>query len=502
LIYNIQKRLFFNQSPLHYAAAFILAISLAYLIATGNYMALFLFAGTLIGLLLFGKPVYCFWVLFSSVFLMGGIISHFPEITTLRWGIVLLSLMLGVRTLVEYSVPTNLIKPKFDRLLTVMVIFMIIGLTSSLVNGISPINLTVSLKNYFQFVPVAFALAILPHFKNQSMVKRIYIGLLVVALIQLPVAMYQRFFLGAQFIAAGESAVAVQDAVSGTFAMSLRGGSSKALSLFLLFVAGAMISFAKHGILSWRKAIAVSLIFLVPIIFNETKVSFIYLPVLFLILYRKELFKFRIKGIIALALCIALLFGLGYAYKKVYTTSDRNLEQYITRSLDYNFGQRGYGRYDLNRLSVLTFWLEERKQHGLIGILFGHGLDAANEAEAGFFVEKGKMAQRYPSYGIGLTMVSRLLWETGAIGVACFFGILLLSFKRISNYIQYATNAFHASVLLSLQAGITLCILESFVSAAFRTQEVYNFLFSLILGLTLMMTQPHMKYHRYGSSYN
>ena len=255
-------------------------------------MVLFPFVGALIGSFLFVKPVYSFWVIFFSVFLVGGIISHFPEITTLRWGIVLLSLMLGVNALVTFAVyGKSRSKLKFDRLLLLVVVFMFIGITSSQINGISLINLVVSLKNYFQFIPVAFALAILPQLKNSSMPKKIVIGLIIVALIQVPVSLYQQFIFGAQFIAMGQSSVAVQDAVSGTFANTIHGGASKALSLYLLFTAGMLISFAKYNIISWRKAIIISFVLLVPIIFNETKVSFVYIPVLSMILFRKELFQ-------------------------------------------------------------------------------------------------------------------------------------------------------------------------------------------------------------------
>jgi hypothetical protein len=462
---------------------------LALFLVTENYMALLLVGGTLVGLALFAKPVYCFWALFFSVFLMGGVISHFPQITTLRWGIVLLSLMLGVRALLEFSVGNNRNNAKFDRLLGLVMLFLFIGFTSSLINGISPTSLVVALKNFFQFAPVVFALAILPQFKSQSMVKKICLGLLVIALIQVPMALYQNFVLGKQLIAMG---FFVTDAISGTFATSLKGGASNSLSLYLIFVSGILISSAKYKILLWRKAIALSLVLLVPILFNETKVSFVYIPVLFGILYRKELLRLGLKGILALLLCFMIIVSLGYTYKTLYTTSDQDFENYVKRSLEYNFGTRGYARYELNRLTVLSFWVEEQKRYDPSEILFGHGLDAANEGEGSLYGVKGHMAARYPALGIGLTMASRLLWETGIAGMACFFAILIAGYKRIGRFLQineHLIGEFQKAVLLSLQAGIALCAIESFVSSDFRNQEVYNFLFFLIMGLTLMLTQ-------------
>lgn len=494
---GLAKNLFLTDGKFFTIVSILLAISLAFLIVSGNYMALFLFVGTLGGLFLFANPVYCFWILFFSVFLMGGIISHFPQITTLRWGIVLLSLMLGLRTVAEFAVPgKGRAEVKLDRLLLLVAAFIFTGIASSLINRISPVNMAVALKNYFQFIPVAFALAILPQFKQRSIAKKIVIGLLIVAVIQVPAALYQRFVLGPQFIATYGKLIAVNDAICGTFANSLRGGASKALSLYLLFVSGMLVSFAKHKILSWRKALIVSLFLMVPIIFNETKVSFVYIPVLFAVIFRKELLSFGLKGIISLVACLAIIAGLGYAYKAVYTKSDLEFEKYVKQSLEYNFGTRGYGRYDLNRLTVLTFWIKERKHYDFLSLLTGHGLDATNEAEDGLFGEKGSMAARYPFYGIGLTMVSKLLWETGVLGMTCFLAIIITAFKRISRYRQnlaIQANVFQQAILLGLQAGLALCFIESFVSQAFRTQEVYNFLFSLILGLTLMMTQTHVK---------
>lgn len=489
-------RYFTSEKAVVLAAVF-LAVAFSLLLTSGNSMLLFLIAGALMGVFLFGKPVACFWVLFFSVFLMGGLISQFPRVTTMRWGVVLLSLVLGGRAFLEFVVPGKYSEGlKFDRLLVVVLVLIFIGIISSLINGISLSNIAVALKNYFQFIPVMFALAILPHFKHQSMIKRITTGLLIVAVIQVPVALYQKFILGAQTISAGLSTVAVQDAVSGTFANSIRGGASGVLSLFLIFVVGMIASFAKNKIISLRKAIFTSLILLVPIVFNETKASFVYIPVVFAVLFRKEILRLKLKGIVSLVLCVSVFLSLGYLYKALYTTSDKDFEGYINGSLEYNIGERGYGMYRLNRSTVLRFWMEERKNYDLTSLMIGHGLDAANEAGGGAFAGIGHMAARYPLYGIGLTMASKLLWETGVAGLISFFAILVIAFIKISCFLKDNDGpipTFHRSVLLALQVGIALCTIESFVSAAFRSQEVYNFLVSLILGLSLLMTQPPMR---------
>jgi hypothetical protein len=492
LLHSIPKNRFLTRDIIFFFAIVLLAISLAFIIVSSNYTALFLFTGGLIGLFLFGNPVYCFWVLFFSVFLAGGIISYFPEITTIRWGIVLLSLILGVRTIIEFAVPgENHSDFKIEKPFIFMIIFLTIGITSSLLNGVPITSIIISLKNYFQFVPVAFVLAILPQFKRHSLVKKIIVCLFIVALIQIPAALYQKYILGAQFLAMGRSSVAVQDAVSGTFANSLRGGASSVLSLYLLFMVGILISFAKNQIIPWRKTILVSCLLMMPILFNETKVSFIYISIIFLNIFKKEILKLQFKGIAAIIVLLIVISGLGYSYKQIYTTSDRDLNQYITSSISYNFGERGYGKYRLNRLSVLTFWSRELRSYDNTALLFGHGLDSANEGEAGIQKKPGHIAAHYPDYGIGLTMASRLLWETGIIGTVFFFMIFVAGFKIITRFIRNnidQMNKFENALLIGLQTGYVLILVDFFNCSAFRTMEVYNFLVSLILGLTILMT--------------
>jgi hypothetical protein len=473
----------------YYVIAVSLAVLSPYLTASENYTTLFLFIGATVGLVLFSYPVYCFWLLFYSAFLIGIIISFFPKITALRWGVILLAQLLGFRTLTEFVASgKGRMGFKLDKGLLIVSSFIAIAIISSVINRTPTSSLIVSMKNYFKFVPIIFTLAILPQFRNIQIIKSVITGLLIVATIQIPVVLYQNFILINRAVAVAH------DAVCGTFANTLSGGASAVLSLYMLFCTILMISFAKYSVLSWKKAIAVSLFFLIPILFNETKISFIYIPIIFVFFSKSYLRENKLKAISMFAIGFIALLGLGYAYKAIYSDSERKFKSYTNNSWEYNFGKGGYGRYKLNRLTALTFWLEQQKKYGLIPFLIGHGLNAANEGDSGVYTEQGRIAAKHPGYGIGLTMASRLLWETGVIGTACFLIMLLYPFKRISFFLQREhSDDFHSAILFGLQVTIILFCIEFFYNSAFFSAEVSNFLYSLILGLSLMMTQEVQK---------
>jgi hypothetical protein len=474
---NNHKVSYFSSNLLYYTIAGLLAVACPYLTASGNYTALFLIIGSVIGIALFSYPVYCFWLLFYSVFLMGSIVSNFPQVTSLRWGVVLLSLILGMRTVIEFLKRGRHAGVNLDKGLFIVINFVIIAIVSSIINGISIRNILISAKNYFQFIPVIFVFLILPKFKEQEIVNKIIVGLVIVAFLQVPTSLYEVFYT---------KKIIVGDAIRGTFPSH----SSGILSLYLIFCAVILISLARHRVISWRKSLIGCIFFSTPIFFNETKISFIYIFIV-LAYFLKENFKIdKIKSIVIAVIGFILLAGLGYSYKALYSSSEKDFKRYIDGTYGYNFGKIGHGIYKLNRSTVLTFWFEKQKRYGFIPFLIGHGLNSANEGDSGVYRERGQIAAQYIGYGIGLTTVSTLLWETGVAGTVYFFYIFLYALLRISSFLKRkCVDNLNSAILLGIQIGIVFFCIEFFYNPAFIASEVSNFLGNLILGLTFMMTQ-------------
>jgi hypothetical protein len=145
--------------------------------------------------------------------------------------------------------------------------------------------------------------------------------------------------------------------------------------------------------------------------------------------------------------------------------------------------EHGYGDYELNRWTAVTFWFDEHRHAPLEQLLFGHGVGSTRDAE-GAIVEAETLAQReYSGMGIGLTTVPAVLWELGVCGLIALAGILLSAFRAAGTLARvYDDVPWRAAVFQGLRASIAILAVSMFHKSSFVFHLPYQALLVCVLG--------------------
>ena len=260
-----------------------------------------------------------------------------------------------------------------------------------------------------------FALCWFPFVERD--VRRWRVFLLIVALVQLPFAVYELIALVP--LREGLRNVVPIDVVAGTFgAMLYGGGASGEMACFLIIVLAFLLSQQMEKTLPPRRVMLLAMLVLTPLFLGETKAVVVLLPIMFLVLYRRAIIARPLYGLAGLILGVLLTAASGLFY---FSLSERHVDDQIRDYLDYNIYDKGYGQYHLNRTTVLTFWAQQQGTHDPISFVLGNGLGSAHNPAG------GHVAMRYPNHGIGLTTASSLLWDVGIFGFGLFGAIFVMA---------------------------------------------------------------------------
>jgi hypothetical protein len=330
-------------------------------------------------------------------------------------------------------------------------------------------------KRYFQAYGLFFALVTLAFAREEFL--RWQKLLLGIALLQLPFAVYE-FFVLVPLRGGLEAGGEATDVVAGTLGANMEGGSANAeMATFLLIVLAFLIARWREGLMGATRLVVLGLGCLLPLGLGETKIVVLMLPLMGMVLLRRDFMKapFRyLPGLVVLGLFTALL---GYIYLTVML--DSTLEEAVEDTLRYNVQEQGYGLNYLNRTTVLSFWWSLQGWHDPVGLLFGHGLGSSFWGSNNPVI--GHIAMRYPMYGINLTTASTLLWDTGLFGLVLYLAVFTTAWVAANRlWVETKDPATRADVL-AIQAAIALFVLH----VIYRNSLVNLLPFELIVAAVL-----------------
>jgi hypothetical protein len=275
------------------------------------------------------------------------------------------------------------------------------------------------------------------------------------------------------------------DVVAGTFGSSVySGGANAEMATFLIIVLAFMLARRQEKMLSTGRLILLVPLVLAPLFLGETKAVVILLPMMFLLLYRRELLARPHYAVLGLILGTLLTAGAGMTYLSVTKTT---LDEQIEDTLSYNVYEVGYGGYQLNRTKVLAFWAERQGAHDPVSLVLGNGLGSSHDATG------GHVAMRYPTYGIGLTAASTLLWDLGVLGTALFLAILILAWRTAGRLRREAAEALVRADASAIQATLPLFGFFLFYRLALLETLSFQIVFVVLLGYLAWL------YRRYAS---
>jgi len=460
-------------------AALFLSITSGILAAYGNLHLLIALLGVY-GLLfvLIVPPSWVVWMIFFSAFLITGPSAYFVRFTQIQWLTVLISVALILPLIFNLlRSRKNILSTQFSINLFLPMAFVFLAILTSVVNQ-SQLGDFVSASRHYLFMwPLMLVLAF--GLVQAETVARLWKALLIVAALQLPMALYQYFYVARQ-----DARMSPWDAVIGTFQGNIEGGGdSAAMAMMLIIAMLTSIALWREQNLKLGWMIWIVITGIATMVLAEVKAMVMLLPVPIAIYYRKELVKKPIETVVVMIGVFLLVGGILTAYKDIhYDTSATQVNSAYDSIINAITPNPGEDSAHVGRVTLLVNWWNSNVVRGEVhSTIFGHGIGAAHSSK----IQRGKIASQY-EYKIAKTTSVILLWETGILGHLIFLMILLFGAKASADAAKAEYIPSIHRVLLRVGAISLILLVITLPYSNFHLFSIpTQFLMMLMLGQAL-----------------
>lgn len=404
--------------------------------------------------------------------LVSGSAEYFMGLSQANWLPFVLSSVVAARALVQAKLqPQEFGATRSSGLGPALfvypaILYLTILVASAAANAVPAAQALAAFKNYTLMWGVLVCVYYLDSVERTSTL--MWRLIVLTSLLQLPVVLYQRFFVASRL---GNSASSLSyDAINGTFGGGLTGGRSGALALFICAGWAYLLILWRDRQLKLGWLALLSLFLLASLFVAEVKVVIIWLPLVGLLVFfarirdRPILFVLGLIGSTCLALAIIAAYRVSYASP----TADTSLEHFFTRDLAYVFDPNRFNpaTRELGRVSALVHWWRELGSAGIGQLLVGYGPGASRGVSS---VAIGTIAKRYP-FSLDISAAAGLLWDTGLLGLIAFcsmVGLGAIESKRLSRLRELPT-----SLRQELEAGYVVLVLV--LSSVFYVRDAID----------------------------
>lgn len=396
-------------------------------------------------------------VMTAIVLLAVGQLHYFGGVDKAFWIPYLLGMLVHLRLL---AVMVNSRSLGGDRLpagrfiLVSIGLFFTVAVASSLINGVAPLQWFVAGKEYFFLWSVLFAF-VLGVLKPVDLERLMRFAPWFLAL-QIPVVLYQRFFVAANRV--GSSPF---DAVVGLFGGNPEGGgASGAMAMFSLAIIAITIEAWRSRVISgWRTLVTVALA-AASIALAEVKFAFVLIPVMALLLYGRELLRQPARALTGLLIALSVTWGLLALYQSQYT-SDRtrqgqSIAAYIKIILERNTGTDVMNLHslELGRVAAFVLWWDSQSAADPAQTLIGRGIGSTRVGS----MVVGDVAKEM-RVRVGRSTMVIYLWEVGVLGSVLILAALIASALVARRLASENALASQAWMLRGASIGLMLIIL-------------------------------------------
>ncbi|SEP35568.1 hypothetical protein [Nitrosovibrio sp. Nv6] len=409
----------------------VFAIFVGLLCAVLPLAAALLMAAAVGAVVVFIAPIR--WVTTLELILatvIAGAVEYFLGIAQANWVPYLLALLLGLRALMERKTPhekkiaATIRSPRPWFILPLIMYFLTI--LASVGFNLSPLaQLVVGLKNYvFMFGLFLAFLAVRPFDTTTALVWK---ALIIVACVQLPVVLYQKFFIASGLSNVGGAAGLSWDAISGTFGGSLLGGRSAAMALFVIMAVVVSLVAWRNRKISLSRLQLICLLVLPSLILAEVKAAIVWLLFSGTLVFSRQIRTRPLGFLVAVLMLLTVAVGIAAAYKAMYYDGGNRSGGYAElydKQITYFFDPDLFnaGTRELGRTASIIFWWDQHDISDPVRMIVGHGL-GASRGNSSFAV--GEVAKLY-DFLIDTSTVTTLLWDLGLLGLVSFIGVLFL----------------------------------------------------------------------------
>lgn len=436
-------------------------------------------------------------VTLSGLVIVGAAQLYLPNLELIRSGVALLAVALGAlavaETLLTPKPMTNDPRPP-QSMLWLVLAFLAFLVLSGILHMTSLNALVFGAKGYLQMWGLFLALALAT--SATPMLRQLPKAILILALLQLPFALHQYLVLVPYRIELGGLIVA-EDIVAGTFGAILAGGGANAvLSIFLVTAVTLLLAMYRNSHLSPLTTAVSAAVLLIPVALNANLIAVLYLGIAYALLSIGStgfnLQRTLISGVLILALGgTALWTNVNFATR---AEGNGQITDFLDKAVARNTQvTQGYGDFELNRLTVMTFWWEQHPNLISPKMWFGHGLGASREPQNPGIAVRTLASEQYLGMGIGLTAVSAMLWEIGVVGVAFVMVLLLYAFVLAGRLAkQLPHDPWHTAMLQTVRVIMPIIAISLFHKNFFVYQIPFQTLVVVLLGY-LAHTEQNMQ---------
>lgn len=445
-----------------YLPALLLAAALGAATALGGKLMLVFSFGAVGGLALLFAPIELVLGFFLVVtFVVVGPFASFGKLGVAQWVPYMLAVVLFVRVPMEryqnsrqrYGEAVGSPRRTSPTMWAVYSYFVLLGI--SLISNLPlPLQALVGGKLYIFIWGVFFVLVVSP--LSPGFLERIWKGLLLIAVLQLPFVIYQRLIEVPRRLGLGYGVTAL-DAIVGTFPGGEGGGANGSLAMFCVFAMTFAISLWWTKVLSPRSALVVVSACLVSIALGEVKVIVVLFPLAFLIMNRREVIRRPLHFLGAGLLVIAVLGGILNVYREASKAGQgKSTMEHVEKSFEYILDPNNIqADGEVGRFAALALWYRDGRSTPQT-FLVGYGPGASQNSTTG----KGVVAARFAPLGINSTTAAGMLWDIGVAGLAAFLLILAVGFfealklATIPQIPAFHRSALEASAVMMAFAGV------------------------------------------------
>lgn len=416
------------------------------------------------------------------VYLVVGQLMYFANIGQALW------IPYGLGILLFLRLPSAFLKSPYAAtkigvpLNLSMSLYFLVFLLSTVLNETPIFQAIVGGKNLVIFWSyfLLIALFAIPFSTTEKFVR----WLLWIAVLQLPFALYQYFFVVPERI----HSLSAWDAIVGSFGGSqMAGGASGTMAYMLLLAVLIAINLNKCGQLNRLLLLGITLIAGGIIFMAEVKVAPLLMTVGLAVVYRKTFVRNPAAAIVGGMAVLALGFGLLVAYDKTHYADVGQESRDIPDLLDKTFGYSLDSQFinletgEMGRNAALMFWWNKGFLTDPLKGTLGYG-PGASRSSSHFSV--GEIARKY-TFGIDRSAATQLLWELGLAGFLAFVFILLKGAMLALRAANSTNSPASAAILEAAASGLFMAILMLPYNRDVLEVPALTFTIMLLLGLAV-----------------
>ena len=321
--------------------AFIFFSAIVGLVAAfGNVKADLIIVGMAFGYTVLLIPLgLVYWGMAILCFLVVGQLEYFARITAANWLPPVIGFVFYFRIPLEYLKSLrdrNALPQRSPSVVIPVYLFLVIFVVSSVYNMSPAMQLLVGFKTYLPYFSFLFVLLI-NYNMTVDLLNKIWRKFFIVAIIQLPLLLYQYFFIKPMRSNAGGRFGTSDDAMVGGFGGDpMGGGGSGALVYSMVLVLTLTLIMWKNKETNIVSLTFIAIFVLLAILLAEVKIVIIFIPVMLLLVYRREVIKNPVYFIFLSTIIFGFMIAILLLYSNLHNTVNKSRD--LAGMFDDTFG--------------------------------------------------------------------------------------------------------------------------------------------------------------------